>query len=283
MLSGVLVAAIIGILVLALQPANFVVALPLLLGWILAPEITLLISRAARHPTAPLTADQNMVLRSLARRTWLFFEDFVGPDDHWLPPDHYQETPLGKVAPYTSPTNIGLLLLATLAAYDLGYIGTINLVSRLRATFDSLEKLERYRGHFLNWYDTRSLAALLPRYVSTVDSGNLAACLRILGQACGRLRTAPVLRWSRWEGMADTFGLLDDFVRDLETVLNIPGRRGAADIASRLKGERASRKGGAGGLAADSGLCRRRGLAAPGDAPSRGLSRKTRRPLALRH
>ncbi len=210
-------------------------ALPLLLGWALAPEIALRISEPVRHTPEPITEAQTIALRSLARRTWLFFEDFVGPDDHWLPPDHYQETPLGKVAPYTSPTNIGLLLLSTLAAYDLGYIGTIGLVSRLRATFESLERLERFRGHFLNWYDTRSLTPLLPRYVSTVDSGNLAACLCILSQACQRLQDAPVLRWSRWEGVADTFGLLDDFMSDLETAQNIPAARELRVLARELR------------------------------------------------
>ena len=275
MSGGVLLAAAIAILVLVLRPTSLWAALPLLLGWILAPEIVLRISEPVRRPTPPLTAAQNMALRSLARRTWLFFEDFVGPDDHWLPPDHYQETPLGKVAPYTSPTNIGLLLLSTLAAYDLGYIGTVNFVSRLRATFDSLDRLERYRGHFLNWYDTRSLAPLLPRYVSTVDSGNLAACLRILLQGCERLRTAPVLRWSRWEGMADTFGLLDDFVRDLETAQNIPGAGELRTLLSGITRGRASREGRAGVLAADPRLRRWRGLAAPGD-PAHAPHRRKR-------
>ena len=114
-----------------------------------------------------------------------------GPDDHWLPPDHYQESLHGSASPYTSPTNIGMLLLSTLTAYDLGYIGAVVYVARLRSTFESLARLERYRGHFLNWYDTRSLQPLLPRYVSTVDSGNLAACLCLISQSC---RTIPHAR-----------------------------------------------------------------------------------------
>ncbi len=100
----------------------------------------------------------------------------VGPEDHWLPPDHFQESP-SLTAHRTSPTNIGLLLTSTLAAYDLGYTGQLDLITRLQATFDTLDQLEHYRGHLLNWYDTESLAALAPRYVSTVDSGNLAGCL----------------------------------------------------------------------------------------------------------
>ena len=101
-------------------------------------------------------------------------------------------------------------LMSILAAYDLGYVGLRDLVPRLRATFEGMAGLERYRGHFLNWYDTRSLEPLPPRYVSTVDSGNLAACLRTLGQACQDLRQAPIQRWQMWEGMLDTYSLLDD-------------------------------------------------------------------------
>jgi cyclic beta-1,2-glucan synthetase len=221
MASAPLFALAAGLLFAALQPERLPLALPLLIAWALSPEIAYRIGQPVRRTPQPLTAAQNDSLRSLARRTWLFFEDFVGPDDHWLPPDHFQQAPSSGVASYTSPTNIGLLLLSTLAAYDLGYIGIAGFVSRLRSTFESLEKLERFRGHFLNWYDTRTLEPLLPRYLSTVDSGNLAACLRILGQACQRIPNAPVLRWERWMGIADTFALLDDFVCDLETAHNV--------------------------------------------------------------
>ena len=223
------------LLLAVLQPVSLPFALPLLIAWALAPEIAYRIGRPLRHTPEPLTAEQNAALRSLARRTWLFFEDFVGPEDHWLPPDHFQESPRGIVASYTSPTNIGLLLLSTLAAYDLGYIGIPILVSRLRSTFESLARLERFRGHFLNWYDTRTLEPLLPRYVSTVDSGNFAACLRILGQACQHIPSTPVLRWQCWEGMADTFAMLDDFMRDLETAQNIPAAGELRALARELR------------------------------------------------
>ena len=235
MASAPLVAAACALLLAVLQPGRLLFALPLLLAWALAPEIAYRIGQPLRHTSKPLTAEQNAALHSLARRTWLFFEDFVGPDEHWLPPDHFQETPLGRAASYTSPTNIGFLLLSTLAAYDLGYIGIPILVSRLRSTFESLERLERFRGHFLNWYDTRTLEPLLSRYVSTVDSGNFAACLRILGQACQQIPSTPVLRWQRWEGVADTFALLDDFVRDLETAKNIPAAGELRVLARELR------------------------------------------------
>ncbi len=110
----------------------------------------------------------------MARKTWGFFEKFVGPEDHWLPPDNYQEHPVGVLAHRTSPTNIGVSLLSTLAAYDFGYISVDRLLERTARTLHSLGQLERYRGHFLNWYDTLTLQPLYPKYVSSVDSGNLA-------------------------------------------------------------------------------------------------------------
>ena len=235
MASAPLFALICTLLLAVMQPGRLPLALPLLLAWALAPEIAYRIGQPLRRTPKPLTAEQNAALRSLARRTWLFFEDFVGPDEHWLPPDHFQETPHDRVASYTSPTNVGLLLLSTLAAYDLGYIGIPILVSRLRSTFESLERLERLRGHFLNWYDTRTLEPMLPRYVSTVDSGNLAACLRILGQACQQIPSTPVLRWQSWEGVADTFAMLDDFMRDLETAKNIPAAGELRVLARELR------------------------------------------------
>ena len=97
------------------------------------------------------------------------------------------------------------MLLSTLSAHDLGYIGPLELSLRLRDSFDSMDKLERVRGHFLNWYDTRTLAPLPPRYISTVDSGNLAACLVALRQGCYEMAQTPVINW---EGLLDTLGML---------------------------------------------------------------------------
>ncbi|MGC9396239.1 MAG: GH36-type glycosyl hydrolase domain-containing protein [Anaerolineae bacterium] len=202
-------------LILWRNPAAFLAALPLLIAWLLAPKIADWISRPLDAAPAPLSAGETARLHTLARRTWTFFEQCVGPEDHWLPPDHFQETPRGIVAHSTSPTNLGMLLLSTLAAYDLGYIGLSNLSTRLRATFESMAQLEKYRGHFLNWYDTRTLAPLPPQYVSTVDSGNLVGCLRALGQGCQTMRRQPVLRWQTWEGLLDTLSLFDEVMRDL--------------------------------------------------------------------
>ncbi|RLC86854.1 MAG: hypothetical protein DRJ03_07595 [Chloroflexi bacterium] len=188
------------------------VAAPLLLAWMLSPYAAYWISRPIVHEpkgsNATISAEQRQHLRRLARRTWLYFERFVGPDDQWLPPDHFQEDPLGLVAHRTSPTNLGLMLLSALASYDLGYTGPLDILLRLRPTFESMGRLERRRGHFLNWYDTGNLKPLPPRYVSTVDSGNLAGCLLVLKQGCSELPQAPVLRWQRWQGVLDTLGVL---------------------------------------------------------------------------
>jgi cyclic beta-1,2-glucan synthetase len=212
---AVLLSAAIFFMIALINPAALVIATPLLIAWLLSPEIAYWISRPTPLVSAPLDSGERQQLRNLARRTWLFFEQFVGPEDHWLPPDHFQEAPLGIIAHSTSPTDVGMLLLSNLAACDLGYIGLRDLDSRLHATFDSLDKLERYQGHFLNWYDTRSLEPLPPHYVSTVDSGNLAACLCTLRQGLQALSRQPILRWQSWEGFLDTLMLLDDIMRDV--------------------------------------------------------------------
>ncbi|MFZ5911460.1 MAG: GH36-type glycosyl hydrolase domain-containing protein [Chloroflexota bacterium] len=178
---------------------------PLLLGWMLSPYIAVLISRTSYHPPRQLQPDQTRTLRLLARSTWLYFEHFAGPEDHWLPPDHFQEDPRGLVAHRTSPTNIGLFLLSTLAAHDLGYIGPQELARRIENTFDGMDELEQVRNHWLNWYDTRTLAPLPPRYISTVDSANLAACLLTFKQGCYELVDGPVIHW---DGLVDTLEIL---------------------------------------------------------------------------
>jgi cyclic beta-1,2-glucan synthetase len=213
----------------AFNPAAFFSAGPLLIAWFISPYIAYRISRPAEIEQEILETGQRYQLRRLARRTWFFFEQFVGPEDYWLPPDHFQQSPLGLVAHRTSPTNIGLLLLSTLSAYDLGYIGLPLLSARLRNTIDAMEKLERHRGHFLNWYETRSLQPLQPRYVSTVDSGNLAACLLTLRQGCADLQNASILRWQRYQGLLDTLDVLDDIVAHFQ--------KGAYEAVSPVKSQ----------------------------------------------
>jgi cyclic beta-1,2-glucan synthetase len=216
MVSSLFISLWIWIVILLFRPASLLTAGPLLLLWLLAPQLAHWISRPARPPRVALTAAEQRRLRLLARRTWFFYERFVGPDDHWLPPDHFQEEPRGVVARRTSPTNVGLYLVSALAASDFGYIDPLSFVLRLRSTFDTLAGLERYRGHFLNWLDTSTLAPLPPRYVSTVDSGNLAASLIVVAQACHQLPQQPAWCWQRWHGLLDNIDLLQSSLEQLQ-------------------------------------------------------------------
>jgi cyclic beta-1,2-glucan synthetase len=201
-------AALLGAGLALLNPAALVPASPLLLLWLASPEVALFTGRRSRIGPEALDDPARAFLRGLARRTWLFFETFAGPDDHWLPPDNYQEHPHAEIAHRTSPTNVGMLLLSSLGAWDLGYVGLSELAARLRSCLDTLDRLDRDRGHLFNWYDTRSLAPLEPRYVSTVDSGNLAVSLVALKEGCRELAAGPALRRETWDGLADALRLL---------------------------------------------------------------------------
>ncbi len=181
------IALTIAVAIVGSRPAALPAAAPLLLLWILAPALGAILSRPLRAPQHELDDDERALLARLARETWGYFTEYVGDGDHWLPPDNVQEEPVAAVAHRTSPTNIGLTLLSTLAACDLGFIDPEELAERLGKTFDTIESLEHHEGHLLNWYDTETLAPLAPRYVSTVDSGNLAGSLLVLSQALSEL------------------------------------------------------------------------------------------------
>ena len=178
---------------------------PLLVLWLIAPLVAWRISQPVRPPSAELDAHCKALLRALARRTWRYFTDFVGPTDSWLPPDNYQEYPAAAVAHRTSPTNIGMALLANLVAHDFGYICTAELLRRTERAFRSMDKLERFRGHFRNWYNTQTLEPLTPDYVSAVDSGNLASSLIALRVGLIELKSRPALSPRVFEGIEDTF------------------------------------------------------------------------------
>jgi cyclic beta-1,2-glucan synthetase len=196
------------------DPSAIVVALPILGLWFASPAIAWWVSRPLTRRAARLTADQTIFLRKLARRTWAFFEQFIGPDDHWLPPDNYQEHPVARVAHRTSPTNMGLALLANLSAYDFGYMSSGQLIERTTNAFHTMNALERHRGHFYNWYDTQSLKPLLPTYVSTVDSGNLAGHLLTLRPGLLALPDQKILGLRFLEGLSDTLRILEDAIEE---------------------------------------------------------------------
>ncbi|MDQ5847380.1 MAG: hypothetical protein M3544_00225, partial [Pseudomonadota bacterium] len=185
---GPALAGAMAIYLAAERPAALAVAAPVLLLWIASPLIAWWISRPLARRGAGLSGAQDAFLRAIARKTWSFFETFVAAEDHWLPPDNFQEFPAAVVAHRTSPTNMGLALLANLSAYDFGFITAGQLIERTARTLGTMQRLERFRGHFYNWYDTRTLMPLPPLYVSSVDSGNLAMHLLTLRQGLLALR-----------------------------------------------------------------------------------------------
>ncbi len=165
--------------------------LPLALGWVTSPVTAHRLSAPPARRDERLDARQREQALRYARLHWQFFEQFVTADTHWLAPDNFQEDPEPVVALRTSPTNIGLQLLSTVSAWDLGFITLEDMTSRLERALGTLARLRRYRGHFYNWYDLRDLGVLEPPYVSTVDSGNLAGHLIALRQACLAIPAEP--------------------------------------------------------------------------------------------
>nr|MBA3441422.1 hypothetical protein [Pyrinomonadaceae bacterium] len=213
-----LITGLIALIVLLLGPGAHLVALPFLLAWALSPFVAHYVSRRVSKERQPLTEKDRRMARLLARRTWRFFEKFVGSDDNWLPPDNFQEDPRPVIAHRTSPTNIGLLLLSTIAARDFGYTGTLEMIERLELSFATLGKLTRFNGHYLNWYDTQSLEPLAPQYVSTVDSGNLAGHLIAVKQACLQISDCPLFDARIVEGLTDTITHMRDEAARLSAV-----------------------------------------------------------------
>ncbi|MDR3412602.1 MAG: glucoamylase family protein [Formivibrio sp.] len=190
------------------NPGALAAAAPILILWFFSPAIAWWISRPLVRRKASLSFEQLRFLRVLSRRTWAFFDQFVGPEDHWLPPDNFQQYRIATVAHRTSPTNMGLALLANLTAYDFGYIPIGTLVERTENTLQTMEGLARFRGHFYNWYDTQTLQPLPPLYVSTVDSGNLAGHLLTLRAGLLALADNKILGEQWIQGLSDTLRIV---------------------------------------------------------------------------
>ena len=169
----------------ALWSPHPLIGFSLFVFWTLAPVLAWHVSQAAPHsPERVLGVEEKAYAEQLARQTWGFFEAVVGAEDHFLPPDNLQMEPERTVAHRTSPTNIGLYLLAVACAREFGWITTAEVITRLSATLASVDRLPKHDGHLYNWYDTTTLEVLAPAYVSTVDSGNLAGHLLTVSQAC---------------------------------------------------------------------------------------------------
>jgi len=230
MAASPLLAAVALMMVAAWRPSAWPAALPVLAVWALAPLMAFALSRPLPKRRATLTATDREYLRGVALKTWQYFATFVTAVDHHLPPDNVQIVPQLTVAHRTSPTNIGLGMLATLAAHDLDFIDTATLVARIDSTLTTIERLERVEGHLLNWYDTRTLEPLSPRYISTVDSGNLAGALLTL--AIGLRTMAPALS-ARADALFDAmkFSFLYDPKRSLFAIgCRLPSPEGAGGL-----------------------------------------------------
>ncbi len=218
-----------------LNPPAIEFAAPIIAMWLLAPTVAWAISRPIIPLRPKLTPKDLVFLGTISRRTWRFFEIFIGPADNFLPPDNFQEDPPQGIAHRTSPTNIGLSLLANLAAYDFGYVTVGEVIGRTGRTLTTVERLLRYRGHLFNWYDTRTLEPLRPHYVSSVDSGNLAGLLLTLSSGLIELAGRKIYRTETLAGLRDTFDVLTEIIQG-------PGdaaRKGqtpsvSADIAAKL-------------------------------------------------
>ncbi len=217
-----------------LNPQVWPLTLPFALLWLAAPAIAERISqpRAASAQSVP-SADQARVLRLIARRTWRYFETFVTGVDNFLPPDNFQETPQPTIAHRTSPTNIGLYLLSTVAARDFGWIGSENALNRLEQTLHTMQKMQQYRGHFYNWYDTTDLRVLHPAYVSSVDSGNLAGHLIAVARACRDWKSTGISPEQYRTGLSDTMTLAQEALDGTDG--NPGARRTLADTFARMQ------------------------------------------------
>jgi len=242
MAGGAVIAAVVAALVLAAKPGAGWIAAPFFVLWLASPLVARWISLPPPESAAEqLSAADVGALRLTARRTWRFFETFVGPEDNALPPDNFQDDPVPVVAHRTSPTNIGMYLLATVTARDFGWIGTLEMVERLEATLATIGRLERWRGHLFNWYDTRELHLLEPAYVSSVDSGNLAGHLLTLSNACRQMIDQPLPVAAALAGIGDGIALAREAAgaigddrrsqtlsrRHLEDALELPAQVGA--------------------------------------------------------
>ena len=229
----------IGVLALAVALVAGHGAWPVALGfsalWIAAPAIARWASLspeiAGRLAVAPADA---RALRLTARRTWRFFESFVTATDHMLPPDNFQEDPRPTLAHRTSPTNLGLYLLAAATAHDFGWTGVAEAIERLEATLATMGTLDRWHGHFYNWYDTRDLRPLDPRYVSSVDSGNLAGHLIALANTFRDWRARPLAVARRLAGIVDALELAREAADRLDAAAGPPARREFDDALRAL-------------------------------------------------
>ncbi|MFZ5969549.1 MAG: GH36-type glycosyl hydrolase domain-containing protein [Bacillota bacterium] len=210
-----------------LRPQILFILFPLLVLWIAAPFLAYHVSREEVHEETGLSMDDKAIIRRIARKTWAYYEEFAGEESNYLPPDNYQEEPPNGLANRTSPTNIGFLVMAVLSARDLGYLSFEKTIDKIKATIETIEKMETWRGHLFNWYDTKSLEVLRPYYVSTVDSGNFISYLIVVREGLKESLEKPIIQTENIDGIKDTVMLMKSGKQiHLEIIDQIPRKEG---------------------------------------------------------
>ncbi|MEY2920236.1 MAG: hypothetical protein RL261_1541, partial [Pseudomonadota bacterium] len=209
LMAGALVVSLLVLGLVWMGQVNALLALPFILAWQLSPLVACWVSQPSRvAESQPVSDVDAQALRLVARRAWHYFDTFVTSADNMLPPDNFQEDPWPVLAHRTSPTNLGLYLLSIVTARDFGWEGTVDCVERLESTLATMSRLEQCHGHFYNWYDTQDLRPLEPRYVSSVDSGNLAAHLLTLANACDGMAAGLPAAEQIFTGIGDSLALV---------------------------------------------------------------------------
>ncbi|UCF60065.1 MAG: hypothetical protein JSV37_09870 [Anaerolineaceae bacterium] len=200
------------------DPVRLIFAGPFLLLWFISPFVAMWLNvKPDRTPQqAPISEPQSQMLRQIARETWRFYDDFVNDETKWLPPDNYQISHRKELAMRTSPTNIGLWLLSALGAFDFGYVTGDQFIQLITQTFNTIDNLERFEGHLLNWYELQNLQPLMPRYISTVDSGNLLGSLWALDQGIQEVIDSPLFGEQASRGLIDTLRVLQEVLNKID-------------------------------------------------------------------
>ncbi|WEZ82037.1 glucoamylase family protein [Rhizobium sp. 32-5/1] len=193
------------------------IGVPFALLWVLSPAIAWFVSQSAETEDQLVVSEEVVDdFRKIARRTWRYFEQFVDKSQNFLPPDNFQEIPHPILAERTSPTNIGVYLLSVMSARDFGWIGFEETINRLEQTVATIDRMPKFRGHLYNWYKTDTLELMEPRYVSAVDSGNLAGHLIAVSSMCREWAEAPSAHvQGSLDGIGDVAAILSEVLADL--------------------------------------------------------------------
>lgn len=201
-------AAVVLVVSAALSPGSLAITAATAFLWLMSPWAAYWISKPLIKRRKSISADDTAMLRQMSRKTWRYFEDFAGEQDNYLPPDNYQEDPPKGIAHRTSPTNIGLMLLSVLSAADMGYIGWKDMTAKLSKTIGTVEKLEKWKGHLYNWYNSTTLEKMRPYYISTVDSGNFVGYLIVVREGLKEYLKKEIQISTLAQGLLDTLNLV---------------------------------------------------------------------------